>query len=58
VPELGALPDSLIHRPWRASPLERASAGVELGETYPRPIIDHSDGRARTLDAYAKVRDA
>jgi deoxyribodipyrimidine photo-lyase len=58
VPELGALPDRLIHRPWRASPLELASAGVELGKTYPRPIIDHGDGRARALAAYAKVRNA
>jgi deoxyribodipyrimidine photo-lyase len=58
VPELGALPDSLIHQPWRASPLELASAGVELGTTYPRPIIDHGDGRARALAAYAKVRNA
>jgi deoxyribodipyrimidine photo-lyase len=31
---------------------------VELGKTYPRPIIDHSDGRARALAAYAKVRNA
>ena len=58
VPELGALPDGLIHQPWSASPLELASAGVELGETYPRPIVDHSDGRARALAAYAKVRNA
>jgi deoxyribodipyrimidine photo-lyase len=58
VPEIGSLPDSLIHRPWSASPLELASAGVKLGETYPRPIIDHRDGRARALAAYAKVRNA
>jgi len=48
----------LIHQPWSASPLELASAGVELGKTYTRPIIDHSDGRARALAAYAKVRNA
>ena len=58
MPELGALPDRLIHRPWSASPLELASAGVDLGKTYPRPIIDHGDGRARALAAYAKVRNA
>jgi deoxyribodipyrimidine photo-lyase len=58
VPELGALPDGLIHQPWSASPLELASAGVELGKTYPLPIIDHKDGRARALAAYAKVRNA
>jgi deoxyribodipyrimidine photo-lyase len=58
VPEIGSLPDSLIHQQWSASPLELASAGVELGKNYPRPIIDHSDGRARALAAYAKVRNA
>ena len=58
VPELGALPDRLIHQPWSAAPLELASAGVELGKTYPRPIIDHKVGRERALAAYAKLRNA
>jgi deoxyribodipyrimidine photo-lyase len=58
VPELGSLPNSMIHQPWSAAPLELASAGVELGKTYPRPIIDHRDGRERALAAYAKVRKA
>ena len=29
---------------------------VELGKTYPEPIIDHSEGRERALKAYATVR--
>jgi deoxyribodipyrimidine photo-lyase len=57
VPELGSLPDGLIHQPWRAAPLELASAGVELGKTYPHPIIDHKVGRERALAAYAKLRN-
>jgi deoxyribodipyrimidine photo-lyase len=56
VPELARLPAGLIHQPWRATPLELASAGVALGKTYPEPIIDHSRGRERALKAYAKVR--
>jgi deoxyribodipyrimidine photo-lyase len=56
VPEIAALPASLIHQPWKAAPLELASAGVELGTTYPEPIIDHRVGRERALAAYAKVR--
>jgi deoxyribodipyrimidine photo-lyase len=56
VPELAPLPTSLIHRPWSAAPLELKVAGVDLGKTYPEPIIDHSRGRKRALDAYAKVR--
>jgi deoxyribodipyrimidine photo-lyase len=56
VPELAQLPTSHIHRPWSAAPLELKSAGVDLGKTYPEPIIDHREGRERALKAYAKFR--
>jgi deoxyribodipyrimidine photo-lyase len=29
---------------------------VDLGKTYPEPIIDHGKGRKRALKANAKVR--
>ncbi|WP_249123589.1 MULTISPECIES: deoxyribodipyrimidine photo-lyase [unclassified Bradyrhizobium] len=57
VPELAQLPRKLIHQPWNATPLELASAGVRLGDTYPEPIVDHPAARARALAAYAKTRD-
>jgi len=57
VPELKLLPDTSIHQPWTATPLELASAGIELGKTYPRPIIDHKFGRERALAAYASIRN-
>ena len=57
VPELARLPNKLIHQPWEATPLELASAGIELGKTYPPPIIDHKAGRERALKAYASIRN-
>ncbi len=56
VPELAKLPNKLLHKPWTATPLELASAGVTLGKTYPEPIVDHKAGRERALAAYAKTR--
>ena len=58
VPGLAQLPSSLIHHPWSATPLELGAAGVELGKTYPLPIIDHKRGRERALKAYATARAA
>ena len=48
VPELAALPDSLIHAPWEAPPILRP-------RTYPSPVIDLAAGRARALEAYAAL---
>jgi len=57
VPELARLPNKVIHRPWEASAFELSTAGVTLGKTYPRPIVDHANARARALSAYARLKD-
>ena len=51
VPELGALPARWIHAPWTAPSEVLAQAGVRLGQTYPRPVVDHSQARLRALEA-------
>jgi deoxyribodipyrimidine photo-lyase len=52
VPELTKLPTKVIHKPWTATQEQLAAAGVELGKTYPRPIIDHDSARKRALAAF------
>jgi deoxyribodipyrimidine photo-lyase len=31
-------------------------AGIELGVTYPSPIVDHAAARKRALEAYQEVK--
>jgi deoxyribodipyrimidine photo-lyase len=56
VPELAALPDRFVHKPWTASSLELAQARVTLGKTYPVPIVDHDTARKRALAAFQRVK--
>jgi deoxyribodipyrimidine photo-lyase len=57
VPELMRLPSPAIHAPWLAPPLELAAAGIELGASYPRPVVDHGAARLRTLERYGAARN-
>ena len=56
VPELARLPDKHLHAPWEAPPGVLASAGVALGESYPRPVVGLSEGRDRALAAFKAMR--
>jgi len=58
VPELANLPDKHLHTPWDAPEQVLKEAGITLGQTYPRPIIDHSMGRQRALEAFEKIKKA
>ena len=53
---LAGLDDDAIHAPWQARPMERLAAGVELGRTYPQPVVDHDEARARTLARFEAVK--
>ncbi|MDQ0589217.1 cryptochrome/photolyase family protein [Variovorax paradoxus] len=58
LPQLAGLSNAAIHAPWMASPVELEAAGIKLGETYPRPVVDHAEAREQTLRRYAAVRSA
>ncbi len=51
LPELAHLAARWLHHPWDAPAADLTKAGVELGRSYPRPIIDHSLARGRFLAA-------
>lgn len=56
VPELGALPDRWIHRPWMAPSAVLDDANVRLGKTYPRPVVELQRSRAAALQAYRRMQ--
>ncbi|MCL4157635.1 UNVERIFIED_CONTAM: hypothetical protein GTU68_016467 [Idotea baltica] len=57
VTELKDLPDKYLNAPWEAPEDVLKRAGVELGKTYPKPIVDHSVARDKALSAFAKTRE-
>ncbi|MBA4791622.1 MAG: deoxyribodipyrimidine photo-lyase, partial [Rhizobiales bacterium] len=56
VPELAHLPDKVIHKPWAADAATLSRAGVRLGVTYPRPLVDHDAARDRALRAFEHTK--
>lgn len=55
VPELSGLNGKGIHDPASAPADILAKAGVKLGNTYPRPILDLKATRQRALDEQARL---
>uniref|UniRef100_A0A8C9S5R5 Si:ch1073-390k14.1 n=1 Tax=Scleropages formosus TaxID=113540 RepID=A0A8C9S5R5_SCLFO len=56
-PELAALPDELVHRPWKSPASMLRRAGVTLGVNYPERIItDLEERRAQSLRDVVRVR--
>ncbi|MFT5084504.1 MAG: deoxyribodipyrimidine photo-lyase [Lentisphaeria bacterium] len=56
VPELSALPEKYLYRPWEAPPSVLDAAGIELGKTYPQPIVDVKVSREQALEAFQSIR--
>ncbi len=57
VPELAKLDRKYIHKPFEAPADVLEKAGIELSQTYPRPIINHGFARDRALAAYRGLRN-
>ncbi|MFM7346321.1 MAG: cryptochrome/photolyase family protein [Tagaea sp.] len=58
VPELAGLPNEYLHAPWEAPAELLKKAGVTLGVTYPKPIVDHGEARTRALAAFQSLKEA
>ncbi len=58
VPELAKLPAKHRLAPWEAPAAVLSTAGVRLGETYPRPIVDLKASRQAALDAFAQIKQS
>tara|TARA_R110002073_G_scaffold31278_1_gene96080 strand:+ start:1394 stop:2854 length:1461 start_codon:yes stop_codon:yes gene_type:complete len=58
VPELARMPTKWIHQPWAAPDSVLRAARVDLGTTYPRPIVDHKTARERALSAFKDLKSA
>lgn len=56
LPEFARMPAEWIHHPWEAPPNVLRSAGVELGQNYPRPIVDIDIARDRLTEAICIMR--
>jgi deoxyribodipyrimidine photo-lyase len=57
IPELRKLDVKYIHEPWAAPDDLLQKAGIILGQTYPKPIVDHAFARKRALTALASLKD-
>jgi deoxyribodipyrimidine photo-lyase len=57
VPQLQNLPKQYIHAPWNAPQPILYNAGVQLGDNYPYPIIDHAEARKQALAYYENIKE-
>ncbi len=56
VPELAKLPTNYLFAPWKTPKDILRECEIELGITYPFPLIDHQFARERALRAYHSIK--
>lgn len=57
VPELKHLPNKYLFNPWDADAETLRKAGVELGVTYPKPVVELKQSREQALAAYQELKE-
>jgi deoxyribodipyrimidine photo-lyase len=56
VPEIAALPNRFLHKPWESPSGVLRDAGVALGESYPKPLVDLKASRKRALERFERIK--
>lgn len=56
VPELSDLPTPQLFAPWKASSAVLKKAGLDLGNNYPEPIVDHDKRRQMALEEWRRIK--
>ncbi len=57
-PEIAKLPDRWLHRPGEAPAEVLVRAGIELGRSYPEPLVSHVIAREVALEAFSRSRSS
>ncbi len=57
IPEIADLDNEYIHKPFDAPELVLRAAGITLGKTYPKPIVDHALQKDEALKRYSALKE-
>ncbi|XP_027363149.1 cryptochrome-1-like [Abrus precatorius] len=55
IPELARMPAEWIHHPWDAPLAVLRASGVELGQNYPKPVVEIDSAREQLTEAIFKM---
>ena len=56
VPEIADLPTKYLFEPWTAPKEIQRARNVVIGQTYPKPIVEHKRAREAALQAYESTK--
>ena len=56
IPEIASLPDKYLFSPWETPNHILEESGIELGNTYPNPIVDLKQSRDAALAAFQSLK--